>query len=102
MRQGLLPGGMLTNAEAWININEADIIKLTTPDTLLQRRLLSVSGYSSKVFMCLELGVILLKYVIMAKRTNMLYYILNENISSTMGQVYEAQNVIVEREIFTI
>ena len=102
MRQGLLLGGMLTNAEAWININEADITKLTTPDTLLQRCLLSVSGNSSKVFMCLELGVILVKYVIMAKRTNMLYYILNENIGSTMGQVYEAQNVIVEREIFTI
>ena len=47
MRQGLMLGGMLTNAETWINITEADITKLTMPDTQLQRRLLSVSGNPS-------------------------------------------------------
>ena len=58
MRQGLMLGGMLTNSETWINITEADIAKLSMPDTQLQRRLLSVSGNPSKVFMCLELGLV--------------------------------------------
>ena len=89
MRQALLLGGMLTNAETWINITETDITKLTMPDTLLHRQLLSVSGNPSKVFMCLELGVIPVKYVIMAKRTNFLHCILKENINSTMRQVYD-------------
>ena len=40
--------------------------------------------------MCLEMGVIPVKYVLMAKRVNLLHYILNENTSSTMKQVYEA------------
>ena len=59
------------------------------PDTMLQRKLLSTSGNPSKVFMSLELGVVPVKFVLMAKRTNMLHYILNENTNSTMRQVYE-------------
>ena len=47
MRQGLMLGGMLSNAETWINITEAEIARLTMPDTLLQQRLLSVSGNPS-------------------------------------------------------
>ena len=49
---------MQRHAETWINVTEADITKLTMPDTMLQRQLLSVSGNPSKVFMCLEVGVI--------------------------------------------
>ena len=37
MRQGLMLSGMLTNAETWIYTTEADITKLTMPDTILQR-----------------------------------------------------------------
>ena len=90
MRQGLMLGGMLSNSETWINITEADIAKLTMPDTLLQRRLLSVSGNPNKVVMSLEFGIIPVKFVLMAKTINMLHHILNESIDSTMRQVYEA------------
>ena len=81
--------GILTNAETWINVTEADLTKLTMPDTMLQRQILSVSGNPSKVFMCLELGVIPVKYVIMEKRLSMLNHILNESTSSRMRQLYE-------------
>ena len=63
MRQGLMLSGMLTNAETWINSNEDNITKLTMPDTMLHRQLLSVSGNPSKVFMCLELEVIPVRYI---------------------------------------
>ena len=72
MRQGLMLGNLLTNAETWTNITESDIKKLSMPDTFLQRKLLSSSGNPSKVFMCLELGVVPVKFVLMAKRTNFL------------------------------
>ena len=87
MRQGLMISGMLTNAETWINITEADITKLTMPDTILQRQLLSVSGNPSKVFICLELGLIPLRYVMMAKCLDLLHYILNENTKSAISKV---------------
>ena len=89
MLQGLMLSGMLTNSETWINITEADITKLTMPDTMLQRKLFASSGNPSKVFMSLELGVIPVKNVIMAKRLNFLHYILNENKRSIIHQVYE-------------
>ena len=58
MRQALLIGGLLSNAETWINLTEMNISKLTLLDTALQRALLSSSGNPSRVSMCLELGVI--------------------------------------------
>ena len=89
MRQAMLLGGLLTNAESWNHLTEANITKLTMPDTMLQRFLLSTTGNPSKVFMCLELGVIPVKYVIITKRINFLHYILKENMTSTLRQVYE-------------
>ena len=89
MRQGLMLSGMLSNAEAWTNITEGDITKLTMPDTMLHRLLLSTSGNPSKVFMCLELGVVPVRNVLMSKRLNFLHYILNESTSSTINQVYQ-------------
>ena len=81
--------GMLTNSEKWVNITEADMTKLTMPDSMLQRKILSSSGNPSKVLMFLELGVIPVRNVIMAKRLNFLHYILNENTGSIIHQVYE-------------
>jgi hypothetical protein len=39
--------------------------------------------------MCLELGIIPVRYVIMKKRLNFLHYILKETITSTVRQVYD-------------
>ena len=72
MRQGILPGGMLTNAENWRNGTEIDIHKLTTPDTIFHRDIVSTSGNPSKVFMSLVLGIITVKFVSMSKRAKML------------------------------
>lgn len=90
MRQAMLLGGLLTNAESWNHITEANLTKLAMPDTMLHRSLLSTTGNPSKVFMCLELCVIPVKYVIMTKRINFLHYIISENMTSTLRQVYEA------------
>jgi hypothetical protein len=89
MREALLISGLLSNAETWTNITETSLTKLTQPDTMLHRALLSNSGNPSRVFMCLELGVIPVRYVIMKKRLSFLNYILNENINSTIRKVYD-------------
>ena len=86
----MLIGSMLTNSETWINLTKQDIDKLQKPDTILQRKLLSESGNPSKVFMCLELGILPVKYVIMTKRLNFLRYILGESTTSMIKKVYNA------------
>ena len=35
MRQAMLLGGLLTNAESWNHLTEENITKLTMPDTML-------------------------------------------------------------------
>ena len=73
-----------------MNISKTDFEELEKPDTILLRKLLSLSGNPSKVFIQLEMGVIPVKFVIMQKRMNFLHYILNQDITSMIRQVYIA------------
>ena len=82
MREGLLLGGMLTNSESWINVTKQNLDDLEKPDTILQRKVLSVTSNPSKCFMKLELGILPVKFVIMKKRLMFLQYILKENKES--------------------
>ena len=79
MREGIMIGGLLNNAESWINITQKNIEDLEKTDLILQRKVLSVTGNPSRVFMMLELGIIPVRFVIMKKRLHFLHYILNEN-----------------------
>ena len=89
IREGIMIGGLLNNAESWINITQKNIEDLEKTDLMLQRKVLSVTGNPSRVFMMLELGIIPVRFVMMKKRLQFLHYILNENIESTISQVFE-------------
>ena len=69
---------MLNNCESWINITKSDLENLEKPDTMVQRSILTEYGNPSKVFMCLELGVIPVRFVVIEKRLKFLKYILDE------------------------
>ena len=59
MRGAVRVGGMLTNAEAWINLTKQDFEHLKKPNILLQRKVISLSAYPSKCFFFqLELGIV--------------------------------------------
>ena len=81
---------MLTNAESWINVTKLNLDDLEKPDTILQRKVLSITSNPSKCFMKLELGIIPVKFVIMKKRLLFLQYILKENKESMMRKVFDA------------
>ena len=86
MRESILIGSVWNNAESWVNINKTDLINLEKADIILQKFILSEKGNPSKVFMYLELEILPVKYIIMKKG---LRYILNEDMSSMIRQVYE-------------
>ena len=92
MREGLLLGGLLTNAESWINISKRDIEQLEKPDTILQKKALSAVGNPSKAFTMLELGLIPVRYILMKKRMLFLQYILKEDKDSMIYNVFKALN----------
>ena len=89
MRESMLVGSLLNNSESWINLNKTDIKNLEKPDTILQKEILKTKGNPSKALMYLELGILPVKYVVMKKRLNFLKYILNEDMSTMIRQVYE-------------
>ena len=91
MREAMMMGPMVNNSETWFNITQDDLNTLSKPDTMLQRQLLTKVGNPCKVFMCLELGVVPVRYVIMGNRVKYLNTILNESTDSMLRQVYDAQ-----------
>ena len=66
MRDAMLLGPMVCKAESWINITQADLIRLQKLDTMLEKELSSTSENPSKAFMSLDLGFIPVKHVIMS------------------------------------
>ena len=88
MREGLLINSLLTNSESWVNVTEKELSNLEKLDILLQRKLLTESGNPSKAFMCLELGSVPVKFVIMSKRVHLLKYILEEPTGSMIRDVF--------------
>ena len=62
---------------------------LEKPDIILMRKILSITGNPSRVFMMLELGIAPVRFVIMKKRMQFLHYILNESTESMIRKVYD-------------
>ena len=62
--------GLLTNSEGWVNIVNQDLESLEKPDSILQRKIFSVSRSPCKAFMMLELGIIPVRLVIMKNECN--------------------------------
>ena len=90
LREGLLLGSLLNNSESWCNLTKGYLDNLEKPDTSVQRNILSNYGNPSKVFMCLELGVIPVRFVIIERRLKFLKYIFDKNMWTMIRQVYEA------------
>ena len=68
MRASMLIGSLLNNSETWTNISKTDLEALDKPDIITQRNILGNKGNPSKAFMCLELGILPVKFVMMEKK----------------------------------
>ena len=91
MRNGMLIGAMLNNSETWVNVNKSDTDKLDKPDKHLSEKLFETK--CAKAFTYLEMGILPVKFVIMAKRLKFLKHILEESMDSLIRQVYETQKM---------
>ena len=89
MRNGMMLGSLLNNAETWISVTKNDIKKLEKPDKIMSEKLFGVKAAQS--FQYLEMGMLPVKHVIMAKRLKFWKYILDESTDTMIRQVYETQ-----------
>ena len=91
LRNSLLISSVLTNSEAWYNLRNEEIEKLEQLDEMLLRKVLECPGTTPKEMLYLELNCIPLRYVVMSRRLNFLFYILKEDNNSLIYKFLQAQ-----------
>ena len=91
LRNSLLLSSLLTNSEAWYNVTSRQMEDLERVDEEMLRKILEAPSKTPKELLYLETGNIPLRYVIMGRRLNYLWYLLNEEDDSLIRQFLEAQ-----------
>ena len=91
MREALLVNGILFNSEVWYNISEKELRELEEVDETFLRRILKAHSKTPIEAFYLELGCIPLRYIIMSRRVNFLYYLTNLKHDEMLYKFFQAQ-----------
>ena len=91
LRNSLLLSTLISNSEAWYNLTNKDISELESVDEALLRKIMSAHSKTPIELLYLETGNIPIRFIIMARRLNFLWYILNEEEDSLIRTCLEAQ-----------
>ena len=90
LRNSLLLSSLLSNCESWYNLSTKDIKNLETIDEQLIRRIFSAHSKTAKELLYLESGNIPIRFILMSRRLNFLWYILNESEDSLLHKFFVA------------
>ena len=99
LRDSLLVSSMLFNSETWYNLTSKELELLETVDLALIRQLLKAPKGTPKEVLYLELGIIPFRDIIIGRRWNFLYSILNENPHSLIYKFLKYSGSIELEEI---
>ena len=91
MREALLVNGILFNSEIWYNISEKELRELEEVNETFLRRVLKAHSKTAIEALYLELGCIPLRYIIMSRRVNFLFYLMNLNKEELLHKFFQAQ-----------
>ena len=92
LRNTLLVSSILCNSEAWFNVTKSELELIETVDLMLLRSLLGAPKSVPKEMFYLELGILPLREMIKQRRLNFLHYILAQESTSIISQVFQTQN----------
>ena len=91
LRSALFLSSLLTNCEAWYGVSKADRDMLEQADETLLRNILECPVTTPKEMLYLELNCLPIRYILMKRRLNFLYYILVQKKTSLMYTFFQAQ-----------
>jgi hypothetical protein len=91
MRNGMLIGGMLTNADVWVCLKEKHYLKFEQVDEFLLRGILQAHSKTAKEVLHLDTGTVPLRYVIKNRRLNYLHHIVTRDKNELISRVFFAQ-----------
>ena len=92
----------LHNSEIWYGLNQSDINQLEEVDKLLLRRVFETSSSSCIESFYLELGIIPIHIIIMARRVKYLHYLVNLKEDEMLFNVFSTQWKYPARDDWTI
>ena len=91
LRNSLLLSSLLTNSEAWYNVTNKHMEDLEKVDEELLRKIIGCHSKTPKELLYLETGNIPLRFIIMGRRLNYLWYLLNEEDDALVRMFLQAQ-----------
>ena len=90
LRASLLLSTLLSNSEAWVNLNKADVEKLARIDEQFLRKIFSSPISTPKVLLYTEAGATPIRFILMSRRLNFVWYILHEDEDSLIRRFFDA------------
>ena len=90
-RNSYLISSLPTNAEAWYGVSQSDVDILERVDESLLRRILEAPVSTPIEMLYLELGVVPIRFKMMERRLNFLWYILHEDEETLINMFLQAQ-----------
>ena len=87
----MLLSTLLSNSEAWYNLTQSDISVLEKVDEELLRKIFHAHSKTPLELLYLESGSIPIRFILMSRRLNFLWYILNENEETLISKFFTAQ-----------
>ena len=91
MRMSLLSSSLISNSESWVGLTKKNITDLETVDEQLLRKILSAHSKTPKELLYLELGALPVRFILMSRRINFLWYLINDKEESLLKRFFKAQ-----------
>ena len=95
LRASLFLSSLLANSEAWVGLTKKNVTDLEAVDAQLLRTVFSsdLTKHSKTPIelLYLETGTIPIRFTLMSRRLNFLWYLLNLNEDSLLSQFFQAQ-----------
>ena len=91
LRESRLLNGILTNADVWYALKKSEIEELEEVDKILLRRILGAPDSTCIESLYLELGIVPIKVILMARRVMYLHYLVTLNPDQMLYKFFTAQ-----------
>ena len=91
LRASLFLSSLISNSEAWVNLTKKNVTDLEKVDEQLLRKILSAHSKTPTELLYLELGAIPVRFTLMSRRINYLWYLMHDKEGSLLKTFFEAQ-----------
>ena len=91
LRNSLFLASLISNCESWVNLTKKNVTDLEKVDEQLLRAILSTHPKTPIELLYLELGAIPVRFTLMSRRINYLWYLIHNKEGSLLKTFFEAQ-----------